>query len=364
MERIYFDHNGTTKRSPAVISAMIEIGSEPLNPSSIHTYGRKARAIIESTRAKIREVLGVPKGFRIVFTSSATEANNLIISSAKASGMAISIPKTEHPSILKGEIDNLISVRETGEINLDEISHEGFYSIMLANNETGVIQPIDQVVRRVSGVQGVIHIDSVQAIGKIKFNCNAIGADAYTISGHKFGGPQGVGCLIYNPDVIKVKPLFFGGGQEQGVRPGTENVMAICGLEAAIDEIQSRVEVMEKNVLPIREFIEQELMKVGKIFGIDAKNRLPNTISIAMPGVKSEVQVAYFDSQGISVSAGAACSTGRVDYPHVQMAMGATYEDATATIRISLGVDNTIEEAKEFINQWYKLYNQHRNSHI
>lgn len=362
MTQIYFDHNATTKRSSRVISSMIEIGSEPLNPSSIHAYGRKARAIIESTRRKVAEVLGVPKGFRIVFTSSATEANNLMMSSAKEAGMVVSVAKTEHPSILKGQIDNLISVRENGEINLDEIIHEGFYSIMLANNETGVIQPIEDVVRRVRDVKGVIHIDSVQAIGKINFNCSAIGADAYTISGHKFGGPQGVGCLIYNPDAIKVKPIFFGGGQEQGMRPGTENVMAICGLGAAIDEVQSRVEVMEKNILPIREFIEQELIEEGKIFGIDAKNRLPNTISIAMLGVKSELQVAYFDSQGISISAGAACSAGRVDYPHVQMAMGASYEDATCAIRISLGVDNTIDEAKEFINHWYKLYNQHKNS--
>jgi cysteine desulfurase len=362
MDKIYFDNNSTTILSLAVRDAMIEVQNEPLNPSSIHCYGRKARAIIESARAKVASVLSVPKGFRITFTSSATEANNLIMKNAKLAGMIISIPKTEHPSILKGEIDNLISVNKNGEINLEDISHQGFYSIMLANNETGVIQSIDNVVKRVREVKSIIHIDAVQAIGKIPFSCSAISADAYTISGHKFGGPQGIGCLIYNPDVIPVKPIFFGGGQEQGVRPGTENVMAIHGLSFAIDLVQSRVALMQKNILPIRNFIENELRQHGILFGADAENRLPNTTSIAMPGVKSELQIAYFDSQGIAVSAGAACSAGRVDYPHVQMAMNATYEDANCAIRISLGVDNTMAEARFFINHWYKLYNQHKSN--
>ena len=340
---------------------MIEFIDEPLNASSIHIYGRRARSIIENARAKVIDSLSIPKHFRVVFTSSATEANNIILTSVKVAGSKIFTPKTEHPSVIKGEVDKEISVNCNGEINLDEINESGFYSIMFANNETGVIQQIHEVVKCVRDMNSIIHIDSVQAVGKVEFNCGAIAADAYTISGHKFGGPQGVGCLIYNPDAIKINPIFFGGGQEQGVRPGTENVIAINGLCIAMDEVQSRVELMKKNVLPIRNFIENELKNDGIIFGKDAKNRLPNTISIAMPGVKSELQVAYFDSQGIAVSAGAACSAGRVDYPHVQIAMGASYEDATCAIRISLGVDNTIEEAKVFVSHWYKLYNKHQN---
>ncbi len=358
---IYFDHNATTKRSARVISAMIDLEDEPLNPSSIHIYGRKARSIIEDARKNIMKTLGIPKHFRVIFTSSATEANNLILKNAKMASIRIFTPQTEHPSVLNGEIDRKISVNCNGEIRLDEIDEYGFYSVMFANNETGVIQPIDEVIERVRDVSGIIHIDAVQAIGKVKFNCSAIGADTYTISGHKFGGPQGVGCLIYNPEVIKVKSILFGGGQEQGVRPGTENVIAIHGLGVAMDEVQSRAEMMKKDVLPIRDLIEEELKNSGIIFGRDAKNRLANTTSIAMPGIKSELQVAYFDSQGIAVSAGAACSAGRVDYPHVQVAMGIRYEDATCAIRVSLGVDNTMEEAKIFINHWYQLYNQHKN---
>lgn len=359
IERIYFDNNSTTKLSSSVRNAMVEIEDEPLNPSSIHYYGRKARGIIESARSKIRARLEIPKGFRIIFTSSATEANNIIMKNAKRRGMIVSIPKTEHPSILKGEVDNLVSVNDNGEVNLDEISHQGFYSIMLANNETGVIQSIDNIIKRVREVNGIIHIDAVQAIGKVQFSSSVINADAYTISGHKFGGPQGIGCLIYNPDTIEVKPLFFGGGQEQGMRPGTENVMAIHGLGFAIDEVQSRVEVMQRDILPIRNFIEQELKEYGIMFGIYAKNRLPNTTSIAMLGVKSELQVAYFDSYGIAVSSGAACSAGRVDYPHVQMAMNATYDNASCAIRISLGIENTMEEARFFVKQWYTLYKKY-----
>ena len=289
---IFFDHNATTRQSLAVRNAMIEFGDEPLNGSSIHVYGRKARSIIESVRAKILKALSAPKHFTVIFTSSATEANNLIMTSMKHAGMKVFVPTTEHHSILKGDLDEIISVKNNGEINLDEINQEGFYSIMLANNETGVIQPIDDIVTRVKEVQGIIHIDAVQAIGKINFNCSMIGADAYTISGHKFGGPQGVGCLIYNPDVIKIKPIFYGGGQENGLRPGTENLIAIYGLGIAIDELQWRIALMEKDVMSIRNFIENELKNDGIIFGKDAKNRLPNTISIVMKGVKSELQVS------------------------------------------------------------------------
>lgn len=359
---IYFDHNATTIASPNVISGMFNLGVEPLNPSSIHLYGRKARSIIESVRAKVADVLSVPRHFRIIFTGTATEANNIILTSAKRAGMRIFTPKSEHPSVLKADVSRHISVNESGEVLLGEISEEGLYSIMLANNETGVVQAIDEVVEKVKSVNGIIHIDAVQAIGKIKFSCSDIGAHAYTISGHKFGGPQGVACLIYDPDAIAVKPLLFGGGQEKGMRPGTENVRAIYGLGVALEEVQSRVEVMERNILPIRDFLEVELAKDGIIFGKGARHRLPNTTSVSMPGVRSEIQVIHFDSQGIAVSAGAACSAGRVDYPHVHMAMGSNYDDAICAIRISLGIDNTIDEARTFIDHWHKLYNQHKNN--
>jgi cysteine desulfurase len=359
IERIYFDNNSTTTLSQSVRNALMQVQYEPLNPSSMHYFGRKARAIVEEARSKVRKILDVPKNFRIIFTSSATEANNIIITNAKRNGMLISVPKTEHPSILKGTIDNLISVNENGEINLEDIIHKGLYSIMLANNETGVIQSIDSIIKSIRDIGSIIHIDAVQAIGKIPFSCHTIGADAYTISAHKFGGPQGVACLIYNPDVIDIKPLFFGGGQEQGIRPGTENVMAIYGLGIAIVNIKEHLELMQNDILSIRNYIEDRLCNHGIIFGIDAKNRLPNTTSIAMPGVKAELQIAYFDSNGIAVSAGAACSAGKVDHPYVHMAMNVCHNNASCAIRVSLGIENTMEEAKIFINHWYTLYKKY-----
>jgi cysteine desulfurase len=359
---IYFDHNATTNLSQNVFNSLLKFEQVPLNPSSIHFYGRKARSIVESVREKVAEVLSVPKHFRIIFTGSATEANNIVLASAKKSGMNIFTAKTEHPSVLKADVSRHISVNGSGEVLLEDIVESGFYSIMLANNEIGTVQQIDDIVEKVKSVNGIIHIDAVQAIGKIRFSCSDIGANAYTISGHKFGGPQGVGVLIYDPDAIAVKPLLFGGGQERGVRPGTENVMAIYGLGLALEEIESRVTIMANKVRPIRDYIEEQLEKDAIFFGRDAKSRLPNTISLAMPGVRSEVQVVYFDSQGIAVSAGSACSAGRVDYPHVLMAIGSNYNDAISAIRVSLGIENTIDEAKVFIEYWHKLYNQHKNN--
>jgi cysteine desulfurase len=364
MHRIYFDNNATTKRSVAVVNGVSDLLYEPLNASSIHSYGRNARNLVESARGKIASALCVPKGFRILFTGSATEANNMIIHSAKLNYMRVFACKTEHPSINKIGIDKYLSVDVNGEVMLDEIIDVGLFSVMIANNETGVIQPIKKVLERVKSIGSVLHIDAVQAIGKIPFSCSEFAADAFTISGHKFGGPYGVGCLIYNPNTIKVHQLMFGGGQEYGVRPGTENVLAIHGLGIAISEVDARVQVMQEKILPLKNYIESEIQDFCsevRIFGKDAKERLPNTISITMPSVKSELQVAYFDSHGIAVSAGAACSAGRVEFPEVQIAMMSTYEEASCTLRVSLGIENTMDEAKFFVQKWKELYSKNNN---
>ncbi len=362
MHRIYFDNNATTKRSAAVVNGMSELLYEPLNASSIHSFGRQSRNLVEVARAKISAALSTPKGFRILFTSSATEANNMIVHSAKLNGMKVFACKTEHPSINKTGIDRYLSVDINGEIILDEIIDVGLFSVMIANNETGVIQPIKKVLEAVKNINSVLHVDAVQAIGKIPFNCSEFAADAFTISGHKFGGPYGVGCLIYNPNAIKVHQLMLGGGQEYGLRPGTENVLAIHGLGIAISEIDGRVQTMQEKILPLKNYIENEIKNFCdevRIFGKNANERLPNTISVTMPGVKSEIQVAYFDSHGIAVSAGSACSAGRVEFPEVQMSMMSTYEEASCTLRVSLGIENTIDEAKFFVGKWKELYNKH-----
>ena len=205
----------------------------------------------------------------------------------------------------------------------------------------------------------------MQAIGKIPFNWAEIAADAFTISGHKFGGPYGVGCLIYNPEIFKLKPMMLGGGQEYGIRPGTENVVAIHGMGVAVSAIEDRVMRMQRDIAPIRNYIEDQISTFCNeviIFGKEATKRLPNTTSMTMPGVKSEVQVAFFDSHGIAVSAGSACSAGRVEFPHVQMSMMSSYEEASCTLRVSLGINNTIDEAKFFVEKWKELYTKHLKS--
>lgn len=359
MKKIYFDNNATTGVSEAVAKAMIEVIQEPMNASSIHSFGRKARILVETTRQKVKSSLDVPKNFKVIFTGSATEANNLIINSTKSDGMKVFVSATEHPSILKTKIDRQLKVNENGEVILSEIQDKGLYSIMLANNETGVIQPIKELLDAVRHAGSFLHVDAVQAIGKIPFSCSKTEADAFTISGHKFGGPYGVGCLIYNPDVFQLRPMMQGGGQEYGLRPGTENVVAICGLGVALSEIEARVVRMQRDILPIRNYIENEISSFCDsvvIFGKNSLKRLPNTTSITMPGVKSEVQVAFFDSYGIAVSAGSACSSGRVEFPHVQMSMMSSYKEASCTLRVSLGINNTMEEARSFVEKWKELY--------
>jgi len=363
--RIYFDNNATTGPSEAVANAMIELIQEPMNASSIHSFGRQARNLVEGARKNIRSFLEVPKSFRIIFTCSATEANNMIINSAKEHNMKVFVSAVEHPSVLKAKPDKELKVNQNGELILSEIQDNGFYSVMLANNETGVIQPLNAILEATRNTDSLLHVDAVQAIGKIPFSCLEAGADAFTISAHKFGGPYGVGCLIYNPEVFKLNPLMFGGGQEYGIRPGTENVIAIHGMGVAVSEIEERVIRMQKDVLPIRSYIENEISTFCDkvfIFGKDANRRLPNTISMTMPGVKSEVQVAFFDSHGIAVSAGSACSAGRVEFPHVQMSMMSSYEEASCTLRVSLGINNTIDEAKFFVDKWKELYTKHSES--
>ena len=353
---MYLDHNATTPPAREVLEAMLIF--DPLNPSSIHSYGRKARAIMEETRNKIIKLFQVPKGFRVIFTGSATEANNLILNSFDK----IYASATEHPSILGGKITNLIPVTRQGLVDLQEIAADSLYTIMLANNETGVINPIKKIAGKVRDGKAFLHVDAVQGPGKIPLDLSDLGADSYAISSHKLGGPVGVGLLIYNQETIALKPLMKGGGQEYGLRPGTENILAIRGLSVALDLLEARLQKNQANQ-KLRDQLELEIKKIAPeviIFGEGAP-RLPNTLSITMPGIKSEVQVAFFDSQGLALSAGAACSAGRVEKPLVQLAMGYSYEEASTSLRISLGPNNQKEEMKFFLANWQELYKKTRN---
>jgi cysteine desulfurase len=355
---MYLDYNSTSKPSREVLEAMIL--TEPLNPSSIHSYGRKARAILEETRTKLSKIFRIPKGYRTIFTSSATEANNLFLNSCDK----VFASATEHPSILKNDLAGILPVTREGLVDFEKLTISPFrvYAIMLANNETGVINPIKEIAEKVRKAGALLQVDSVQAPGKIALDLEALGADAYSISSHKMGGPFGIGCLIYNQDKISLKALIRGGGQEFGLRSGTENIQALRGFSVALDQLEVRLSSMKK-IQELRDWLELEIKKTAPeiiVFGAGAP-RLPNTLSINLPGVKSEVQVAYFDSHGIAVSAGAACSAGRVEKPLVQMAMGYSYEEAASSLRISLGPENRLEEIKFFLAKWQELYQKTKN---
>ncbi len=364
---IYFDHNATTCPVTAVVHGMSEVLHIPFNASSIHKNGREARNIVENARTKVRQTFNVPKNYRVMFTCSATEANNTVIKSARTACYKIYASAIEHPSVMQMKPDVLLPINAAGELCLtglerccdNSVTDNMMLSVMMANNETGVIQPIDDVVRVAKRYGALLHVDAAQAPGKIDLDITKLEADVVTISAHKFGGPQGVGCIIYNTDTFKIAPLITGGGQEYGLRSGTENIAAIHGLSVACDFVVENIKIMQNKIAQIRNYIEEQIVRRCHrviIFGGDARNRLPNTISIMMPYVKSEVQVAYFDANGVAVSAGSACSAGRVENPYVQMAMGYSYDESSCALRVSLGIDNTSDEAKFFIEKWIALY--------
>jgi len=359
---IYLDNNATTSPSKNVLAAIDELRGLPLNASSIHGYGRKARGIIEAARENIAKLAGSGKA-RIIFTSSGTEANNMALRCVDKHRVLVS--SIEHASILKIGVHELEApVTKDGIFDLNAFERllrqytgeKILVSVMLANNETGVLQPVKQIAEIVHKHGGLIHTDAVQGFGKIKVDMNDLGVDMLTLSSHKFGGLQGAAALIVGKNV-PMRSFIMGGGQEQGYRAGTENVLAIHGFGVAASDAANNSEAM-RNISAIRDNIENEIKHLAPdaaIFGANAP-RLPNTSIIAMPGVPSETQVMHFDMEGIAVSAGSACSSGKVETSHVLMAMGASPQLSKCAIRVSLGASNNLQDASKFINAWKTLY--------
>lgn len=358
---VYMDNNATTALTPKVTAAMQEVQGLPLNPSSIHASGRKARALVETARGKIAKFVNAGNA-RVVFTASGTESNNMALRGL--SGYKILVSAIEHASVLKlGVQDGVVPATASGIVDiaglerlLRQFPGEKFLvSVMLANNETGAIQPIKEIAELVHNHGGLVHTDAVQAAGKIKVDMQDLGADIITISAHKFGGPLGAAALIFGKHV-PLHALISGGGQEQGFRAGTLNVPAIHGFGVATAEALSAGDL--KTISAIRNKIESEIKRIASdavVFCKDAA-RLPNTSMIAMPGVPSETQVMHFDMAGIAVSAGSACSSGKVETSHVLLAMGVDYETAKCAIRVSLGKNNTMDDADKFVSAWKELY--------
>ncbi len=354
---VYFDHNATTPVNPVVKKAMTEIGDEPLNASSIHAYGREAKKILEAARSNIAKALNADEKYEVVFTATGTEANNIALKAFK--NLEVITTTIEHPSVLQVVGQGLIPVDKNGIVDLaalEEILKTGkkLVSVIFANNEVGVIQPIKEIIDLVHRYNGIIHSDATQAFGKIPFNISELDLDLITISAHKMGGPQGAAALVFKKN-LPVHALMQGGGQEFRIRPGTQNLYAIhgFGIAASVINIYEYAKLAE-----LRDYLESEIAKICKetIFFSKEEARLPNTSSFTMPNVSNETQLIHFDTKGFAISAGSACSSGRIGLSTTQMSMGYSEEIAKTAIRISLGIGNTKQQMDKFISCWKELY--------
>jgi cysteine desulfurase len=357
----YLDYNATApvrrEAAEAVARALASVG----NPSSVHAFGRTARRIVEDAREAVAALIGA-RPSEIVFTSSGTEANALAIEGAGRARVLASM--IEHESVLAAARSvapaaTRLPVGGDGVIDLDAfVRHLGqqgrdaLVSVMLANNETGVIQPVAAVAQRAHAVGALVHCDAVQQAGKGPIDVRALGVDLLTLSAHKLGGPQGVGALFV-ADRIALSARLKGGGQERGRRAGTENVPGIAGFAAAAVAAHAGLADAPR-IAALRDRLEAEALRLhpsARIFGASSP-RLPNTSCIGLPGLPSETQVMVLDLEGIAVSAGAACSSGKVRVSHVLTAMGATADEAASAIRVSLGWDSSADDIDRFLAAW------------
>ena len=360
-DHIYLDHNASAPPKPEVIEAITDVLRESANASSIHKPGRAARAHIERARCSLAALIGAEPE-QVVFTGSGTEANNQALRCADRGRIIAST--IEHESVLNARSDiELAPVDANGVIDLGALERllaasgePALVAVMLANNETGIIQPIAEVAALAHRFGAVVHCDAVQAAGKIPIDVAKLGADSYAFSAHKIAGPQGVGALIVRT-AGALGRLIHGGGHERGLRAGTENVAGIAGFgvaaELAAEALPDFVRLAQH-----RDTLETRLREIAPsttVFGADAP-RLPNTAKLTMPGVSSEVQVMAMDLAGFAISAGSACAAGKVEPPYVLTAMGVPDDVAVTAIRISLGWRTRPGDIDSFVEAWRELY--------
>jgi cysteine desulfurase len=362
----YLDWNATAPLRPEAAAAMTAALGHYGNPSSVHRRGRAARRIVEEARAAVATLAGAPPQ-SVVFTSGGTEANALALSGCGRARVLVSA--VEHASVLEAACDvERIPVDGAGIVALDALDHllaadprPALVSVMLANNETGVIAPAAAIAEMAHRRGALYHCDAAQMAGRMPLDCGRLGADLLTLSAHKLGGPPGVGALVVGRD-LDLAPLIRGGGQERGRRAGTENLPGIAGFGAAAQAAMAQMPVWDR-VRALREALESAIagFAADAVIIAAAAPRLPNTAAIAMPGTPAETQVIALDLDGVMVSAGAACSSGKVRASHVLEAMGAGPELAGSTIRVSLGWETDESDIARFLDAWAALYRRRRN---
>ncbi|WKA25743.1 cysteine desulfurase family protein [Bradyrhizobium roseum] len=370
-ERVYLDWNATTPLRPEARQAMAAAWEAAGNPSSVHTEGRQARRLVEDARAAVAAAVGA-RAPDVVFTSGGTEANALALMPGLRRGSGepvrrLLLSAIEHPSVLSGgrffpEAIGTIRVTGSGLIDLDDLRRlvadgpPALVSVMLANNETGALQPVGEVADIVHEANGLLHVDAIQALGKIPFDISMIGADLVTLSAHKIGGPKGVGALVLADGVQGLAPLLRGGGQELGRRAGTENVAGIAAFGAAVRAAMAALEGDAARIRALRDRLEAGLRETpGMIVFSGDVPRLPNTTLFTVPGIKAETAVIGFDLGGVSVSSGSACSSGKVQPSHVLEAMGFDRELAQGAVRLSLGWSTSEAGIDLALQAWRKL---------
>ena len=369
-QRAYLDWNAGAPLRPeartAVLAALDAVG----NPSSPHSEGRRVRALVEDAREEVAALVGA-KPAEVVFTSGATEANNTVLAAGWAGGwQTILLAGIEHDSVLaparslarsgKARIVDL-AVDARGRVDAENVADgardavpdgSGLLSLQLANNETGVVQPVAIAAEAARSRGLAVHTDAVQAAGRMAIDFKALGVDYLSLSAHKIGGPKGVGALVIR-DGAALPAFIAGGGQERRRRAGTENVPAIAGLGVAARAAARDVGAMER-IRALRDRVEAEILAItpsAVVIGAEAE-RLPNTTSIALPGASAETLVIALDLAGVAVSAGAACSSGKVGASHVLEAMGLEPALARSAIRVSLGWGSTERDVRAFVEAW------------
>lgn len=382
--RVYLDHNATTTTRPAVITAMAETLAATGNPSSVHAEGRAKRALVEEARRSVAKLVGADAAC-VTFTSGGTEASNLALSPSIRDAedprpvTRLVVSAVEHPAVMVGwrfarpEVDR-ISVDRDGVVDLGEIEyvfarhqeeHPGermMLALMLANNETGVIQPVAKAVAIAKRYGGLVHVDAVQAAGKISVDLRALGADFMAIAAHKFGGPAGAGALIRAHDALHIEePVIRGGGQEKGQRGGTENVAGVVGMGVAADEALAGLDAFAA-LTQDRDALEAGLRRVSgdvAIFGEGAA-RLPNTSCFAVPGMAAANAMIALDLAGIAVSSGSACSSGKSKASPVLDAMGVAHDLSSGMLRVSFGWSSRKSDGDAFLSAWERIVSRRK----
>lgn len=363
----YMDHNATaplrSEARDAMVRALDAAMVVPGNASSVHAAGRVARRQVEAAREQVRQLVNAPQSADVIFTSGGTEANALALNGCGRD--KVFAPRTEHPSVLLAR-DGIeyIRVDANGLIDpfeLDEMFAGGgddvIVSVMLANNETGVLQQVEGIARVAHRYDALVHTDAVQAAGKVDVDFAALGVDYLSLSAHKLGGPLGTGALIKTKDA-PLAALQLGGGQEGGLRGGTENVPAIAGFGAAAQAVLGNLDAETAHVLGLRDRLQTAIAEIApdaRVVGLAAA-RLPGTALVILPGVDSETQVMVMDLAGICVSAGSACASGKAKASGVLAAMGVRPDDAKCALRVSLGRTNTNDDVDRFVAAYTDIY--------